>query len=149
MTTLFSSRSELRHTSRQTGRYFRSLTNEDRTAFEDGLVELLNKSEKGALLEVSRPFHAGDIIEVQWRQRGKQSTIKVPEGRRLRNAAYVYWTGHGPLARLICDALDDVVTPSSPATNFTSSTNDQTVRTNTYGKSNDSMETDDASLLVK
>jgi hypothetical protein len=27
---------------------------------------------------------------------------------RLRNA--VYWTGHGPLARLIADALDDAVT---------------------------------------
>lgn len=81
MKTQFSSRNELRHASRQTGRYFRSLTNEDRTTFEDGPVEILNKSEKGALLEVSRPFHAGDIIEVQWRQHGEQPTIKVLEVR--------------------------------------------------------------------
>jgi hypothetical protein len=81
MNTLFSSRSELRHTSRRAGTYFKSLTHEDRTTFEDGPVELLNTSEKGALLEVSRPFHAGDIIEVQWRQRGEQPTIKVLEVR--------------------------------------------------------------------
>ena len=81
MDTQFSSRSELRHTSRETGTYFRSLTNEDRTTFEDGPVDILNKSENGALLEVSRPFHAGDIIEVQWRQRGEQSIINVLEVR--------------------------------------------------------------------
>ena len=81
MNTQFSSRSELRHTSRQTGTYFRSLTNEDRTTFEDGPVEILNKSANGALLEVTRPFHAGDIIEVQWRQRDEQSRIKVLEVR--------------------------------------------------------------------
>ena len=81
MNTQFSSRSELRHRSRRTGTYFRSLTNEDRTTFEDGPVEILNKSENGALLEVSRPFHAGDIIEVQWRQRGEQSMTEVLEVR--------------------------------------------------------------------
>ena len=81
MDTQFSSRSELRHTSRETGTYFWSLTNEDRTTFEDGPVDILNKSENGALLEVSRPFHAGDIIEVQWRQRGERSIINVLEVR--------------------------------------------------------------------
>jgi hypothetical protein len=80
MNAQFSSRSELRHRSRQTGTYFRTLTNEDRTTFEDGPVEILNKSERGALLEVSHPFHAGDIIEVQWRH-GEQSTIEVLEVR--------------------------------------------------------------------
>ena len=81
MNTQFSSRSELRHTSRQTGTYFRSLTNEDRTTFEDGPVEILNKSKHGALLEVSRAFHTGDILEVQWRQRGEQSTTEILEVR--------------------------------------------------------------------
>ncbi len=81
MDTQFSSRSELRHTSRQTGTYFRGLTHEDRTTFENGPVEILNESENGVLLEVSRPFHAGDIIEVQWGQRGEQSIIKVLEVR--------------------------------------------------------------------
>jgi hypothetical protein len=81
MNTQFSSRSKPRHTSRETGRYFRSLTHEDRTIFEDGPVEILNESENGALLEVSRPFHAGDIIEVQWQQRGEHSTIRVLEVR--------------------------------------------------------------------
>jgi hypothetical protein len=86
MDTQFSSRSELRHTSRQTGTYFRSLTDEDRTTFEDGPVDILNTSENGVLLEVSRPFHAGDIIEVQWRQGGEQSIIKVLEVRWSQEA---------------------------------------------------------------
>ena len=81
MKTQFSSRSELRQTFRETGRYFRSLTHEDRTTFEDGPVEILDKSENGVLLEVYRPFRAGDIIEVQWRQLGDQSTIRVLEVR--------------------------------------------------------------------
>ena len=42
--------------------------------------------------------------------RKQRVTITLPLSllERLRNA--VYWTGHGPLARLICDALDDAVT---------------------------------------
>jgi hypothetical protein len=41
--------------------------------------------------------------------RKQRVTITLPLSllERLRNA--VYWTGHGPLARLICDALDDAV----------------------------------------
>jgi hypothetical protein len=44
------------------------------------------------------------------RPRKQRVTITLPLSllERLRNA--VYWTGHGPLARLICDALDDAVT---------------------------------------
>ena len=43
------------------------------------------------------------------RSRKQRVTITLPLSllERLRNA--VYWTGHGPLARLICDALDDAV----------------------------------------
>lgn len=46
----------------------------------------------------------------QPRLRKQRVTITLPVSllERLRNA--VYWTGHGPLARLICDALDDAVT---------------------------------------
>src|SRR6476660_7641186 len=44
------------------------------------------------------------------RTRKQRVTITLPLSllERLRNA--VYWTGHGPLARLICEALDDAVT---------------------------------------
>ena len=44
------------------------------------------------------------------RPRKQRVTITLPVAllERLRNA--VYWTGHGPLARLIADALDDAVT---------------------------------------
>ena len=42
--------------------------------------------------------------------RKQRVTITLPVAllERLRNA--VYWTGHGPLARLIAEALDDTVT---------------------------------------
>lgn len=42
--------------------------------------------------------------------RKQRVTITLPVAlfERLRNA--VYWTGHGPLARLIADALDNAVT---------------------------------------
>jgi hypothetical protein len=44
------------------------------------------------------------------RVRKQRVTITLPQSllERLRNA--VYWTGHGPLARLISEALDDAVT---------------------------------------
>ena len=43
------------------------------------------------------------------RSRKQRVTITLPVTllERLRNA--VYWTGHGPLARLIADALEDAV----------------------------------------
>jgi hypothetical protein len=49
------------------------------------------------------------------RSRKQRVTITLPLSllERLRNA--VYWTGHGPLARLICDALDDAVTQMEAA----------------------------------
>jgi hypothetical protein len=81
MNTQLSSRSEMRHTFRKSGTYLKSLANGDRTTFEDGAVVILNKSENGALLQMCRPFHAGDTIEVQWRQPGEQSTTEVFEVR--------------------------------------------------------------------
>jgi hypothetical protein len=44
------------------------------------------------------------------KSRKQRVTITLPHSllERLRNA--VYWTGHGPLARLISEALDDAVT---------------------------------------
>jgi hypothetical protein len=44
------------------------------------------------------------------KQRKQRVTITLPLTllERLRNA--VYWTGHGPLAQLISDALDEAVT---------------------------------------
>jgi len=49
------------------------------------------------------------------RTRKQRVTITLPLSllERLRNA--VYWTGHGPLASLICDALDDAVTQMEAA----------------------------------
>jgi len=49
------------------------------------------------------------------RPRKQRVTITLPLSllERLRNA--VYWTGHGPLACLICDALDDAVTQMEAA----------------------------------
>jgi hypothetical protein len=43
------------------------------------------------------------------RTRKQRVTITLPHSllERLRNA--VYWTGHGPLARLISEALDEAV----------------------------------------
>jgi hypothetical protein len=47
--------------------------------------------------------------------RKQRVTITLPVSllERLRNA--VYWTGHGPLACLISDALDDAVTQMEAA----------------------------------
>ncbi|HEX8750769.1 MAG TPA: hypothetical protein VF732_06610 [Nitrospira sp.] len=47
--------------------------------------------------------------------RKQRVTITLPLAllERLRNA--VYWTGHGPLARLIADALDDAVSDMEQA----------------------------------
>src|SRR6476659_10543422 len=49
------------------------------------------------------------------RSRNQRVTITLPLSllERLRNA--VYWTGHGPLANLICDALDDAVSQMETA----------------------------------
>jgi len=49
------------------------------------------------------------------RSRKQRVTITLPNAllERLRNA--VYWTGHVPLARLICDALDHTVTQMEEA----------------------------------
>jgi len=64
------------------------------------LEALLGKTTDGSVGEDSHPP----------RLRKQRVTITLPLSllERLRNA--VYWTGHGPLARLICDALDDAVT---------------------------------------
>jgi len=60
----------------------------------------ISKTPNGSVVSNSRPS----------RLRKQRVTITLPLSllERLRNA--VYWTGHGPLARLICDALDDAVT---------------------------------------
>lgn len=49
------------------------------------------------------------------RARKQRVTITLPQSllERLRNA--VYWTGHGPLARLISDALDEAVSQMEQA----------------------------------
>ena len=53
---------------------------------------------------------SADPNSIPSRTRKQRVTITLPLSllERLRNA--VYWTGHGPLARLICEALDDAVT---------------------------------------
>ena len=63
------------------------------------LEKPLQKTMTGPVAPNSRPA----------RPRKQRVTITLPLSllERLRNA--VYWTGHAPLARLICDALDDAV----------------------------------------
>jgi hypothetical protein len=59
----------------------------------------VSKTVNGSMASTTRPS----------KPRKQRVTITLPLSllERLRNA--VYWTGHGPLARLICDALDDAV----------------------------------------
>ena len=58
---------------------------------------------------VSKTVHGASAPRMS-RTRKQRVTITLPLSllERLRNA--VYWTGHGPLARLISEALDDAVT---------------------------------------
>ena len=65
----------------------------------------LGQTVNGSMAQNSRPS----------RPRKQRVTITLPLSllERLRNA--VYWTGHGPLASLICDALDDAVTQMETA----------------------------------
>jgi hypothetical protein len=67
------------------------------------------------LTAVETPQHSSvngtaHLIPSHRQSRKQRVTITLPVAllERLRNA--VYWTGHGPLARLIADALDDAVT---------------------------------------
>jgi len=69
-------------------------------------------------LETSLPQTANSSADANYRPsrtRKQRVTITLPLSllERLRNA--VYWTGHGPLANLICDALDDAVTQMEAA----------------------------------
>jgi hypothetical protein len=60
---------------------------------------------------VNGPLNGSAVVSSRSsRPRKQRVTITLPLSllERLRNA--VYWTGHGPLARLISDALDDAVT---------------------------------------
>lgn len=60
--------------------------------------------------------HNGAIVHPRTlRPRKQRVTITLPLSllERLRNA--VYWTGHGPLAQLISDALDEAVTQMEKA----------------------------------
>jgi hypothetical protein len=72
----------------------------DEAAMLSTLDTPISKTSNGSMTADARPS----------RLRKQRVTITLPLSllERLRNA--VYWTGHGPLARLICDALDDAVT---------------------------------------
>jgi len=54
-------------------------------------------------------FHEPPYPATPTSRRKQRVTITLPQDllERLRNA--VYWTGHGTLARLIADSLDDAV----------------------------------------
>ena len=69
-------------------------------AIEKVFSKNVNGSTNGSALSASRPS----------KPRKQRVTITLPLTllERLRNA--VYWTGHGPLAQLISDALDEAVT---------------------------------------
>lgn len=59
---------------------------------------------------VSGSLNGANMHARTLRPRKQRVTITLPLSllERLRNA--VYWTGHGPLAQLISDALDEAVT---------------------------------------
>src|SRR5689334_21985914 len=69
-------------------------------AIETAFSKKVNGSSNGSTLSSCRPS----------KPRKQRVTITLPLSllERLRNA--VYWTGHGPLAQLISDALDEAVT---------------------------------------
>ena len=62
-------RGELRKVCRQNGAYLKSLIIGASPTFEEGPATILNESLSGALLQMPRPFYAGDIIEVHLRRR--------------------------------------------------------------------------------
>src|SRR5215467_4910330 len=74
------------------------------------------RSSEGSMLTTTETPHPSNVIgssqaspsHAESRKQRVTITLPVALLERLRNA--VYWTGHGPLARLIVDALDDAVT---------------------------------------
>src|SRR5215510_5024955 len=79
------------------------------------------RSSEGSMLTTIETPHPGNVngsshaSPSHTEARKQRVTITLPLAllERLRNA--VYWTGHGPLARLIADALDDAVTDMEQA----------------------------------
>ncbi len=67
--------------SHQVGRYLKSVIVGNIVNFLGGKVTTLNKSRHGLLLQMSRPFDQGDILEVRFNSSDRQSTTTVLEVR--------------------------------------------------------------------
>ena len=65
----------------QIGRYLKSVIMGDIIDFVGGTVTSLNKSGHGLLLQMSRSFDQGDILEVTFKSSDQQSTTAVLEVR--------------------------------------------------------------------
>ena len=82
----------------QVGQYLKSVIVGDIVNFEEGTVTSLNKSGHGLLLQMSRPFDQGDILEVRFNSSEQQSTTAVVEVRwaepvRSRSGSRYYRVG--------------------------------------------------------
>jgi hypothetical protein len=73
-------------------------------------VIMLPTLQTPSVKKVNGSLNGAGIHARTLRPRKQRVTITLPLSllERLRNA--VYWTGHGPLAQLISDALDEAVT---------------------------------------
>ena len=74
-------RGESRYRSPQNGNYLKNLNIEDSTTFEQGQVIMFNESVNGALLQTSRSFNCGDILEVDWPQSTESPATTLYEVR--------------------------------------------------------------------
>ena len=74
-------RGESRYPSPQNGTYLKNLNIGDSTTFEKGWVIMFNESVNGALLQMSRSFNCGDILEVYWPQSTESRATTLYEVR--------------------------------------------------------------------
>src|SRR5262245_55467312 len=74
-------RGESRHPSHQHGTYLKNLNIGYSTTFEQRRVTMMNESVNGVLLQTSRSFNGGDIIEVDWPESAESLATTLYEVR--------------------------------------------------------------------
>ena len=78
---LVEQRNELSNPSQQVAQYLKSVITADTITFEEGQVTILNECLNGVLLQMPQSFHAGDILEVNFKQPGEPPTTTLFEVR--------------------------------------------------------------------
>jgi hypothetical protein len=102
-------RREVRRPSGQIGSYLKCLAAE-KLEFEEGRATLLNQSTEGMLLRIAKPFKAGGILEVSFKDGKKHETttvLKVCWSRPVSRGAKAHLLG---CHRLL--ACEDVLIPA-------------------------------------